>query len=165
MRRGSDQGEGSGDRLRRAWQVALAAEAAGTMLAAITKTAAYVSGRYQFGRPIGSFQAVQHRLARAYVMAQGTKWLALRAAWFHDDEFLTASAAAYACEASQVTYTNTHQVTGAIGVTTEHGLVLYTMRLMGLQRELGGRRAHARRVASARRRADLSELPAPIHAG
>jgi hypothetical protein len=161
--RGADQGEGSGDRLRRAWQVALAAEAAGTMLAAVTKTASYVSGRHQFGRPIGSFQAVQHRLARAYVMAQGTRWLSLRAAWFHDEEFLTASAAAYACEASQVTYTNTHQVTGAIGVTTEYGLVLHTMRLMALQRELGGKRAHARRVAAMRRRADLSDLPSPVH--
>ena len=165
VRRGEDLGAGSGDRLRRAWQVAIGAEAAGTMLAAITKTAAYVSGRHQFGRPIGSFQAVQHRLARAYAMAQGTRWLSLRAAWFRDDEFLTASAAAYACEAAQVTYTNTHQVTGAIGITTEYGLVLHTMRLMALQRDLGGKRAHARRVAAARRGADLSGLPSPIHAG
>ena len=80
-------------------------------------------------------------------------------AWYYDDEFLTASAAAYTCEASQVTYTNTHQVTGAIGVTTEYGLVLYTMRLMGLQRELGGRRAHARRVAAARRHGQAVAQP------
>jgi len=162
--RGDDLGEGSGDRLRRAWQVAIGAEAAGTMLAAITKTVAHVTDRHQFGRPIGSFQAVQHRLARAYAMAQGTKWLSQRAAWFHHDEFLTAAAAAYACEAARVTYTNTHQVSGAIGVTTEYGLVLHTMRLVGLQRELGGQRTHARRVAAARRQSDHSSLPSPVHA-
>jgi hypothetical protein len=162
VRRGEDLGEGSGDRLRRAWQVAIGAEAAGTMLAAVTKTAEYVSGRHQFGRPIGSFQAVQHRLARAYAMAQGTKWLTLRAAWFQD-EFLTASAAAYACDAARTTYANTHQVTGAIGVTSEYGLVFHTMRLMAIQRELGGSRAHALRVAAARRQMDLSDLPSPVH--
>jgi hypothetical protein len=155
---------GSGDRLRRAWQVAIAAEAEGTMLAAIAKTAEHVSERHQFGRPIGAFQAVQHRLATAYAMALGTRWLARRAAWSVDDEFLTASAAAYGCEAALVTYTNTHQVTGAIGITSEYGLVGWTTRLLGLRQELGGQRAHARRVASARRAMDKpwpSPLPLP----
>jgi hypothetical protein len=155
---------GSGDRLRRAWQVAIAAEAEGTMLAAIAKTAQYVSQRRQFGRPIGGFQAVQHRLATAYAMAMGTRWLARRAAWYVEDEFLTASAAAYGCEAAQVTYTNTHQVTGAIGITTEYGLVGWTTRLLGLRQELGGQRAHARRVTATRRAMEkewTSPLPLP----
>jgi len=155
---------GPGDRLRRAWQVAIAAEAEATMLAAVAKTARYVGQRHQFGRPIGGFQAVQHRLATAYAMAMGTRWLARRAAWYADDEFLTASAAAYACEAAQLTYTNTHQVTGAIGVTSEYGLVDWTTRLLGLRQELGGQRAHARRVAAVRRMMDKpwpSPLPVP----
>jgi len=150
-----------GDRLRRAWQVGIAAEAEGTMLAAILKTAHYVSQRHQFDRPIGAFQAVQHRLATAYAMAMGTRWLARRAAWFVDDGFLTASAAAYACEAALVTYTNTHQVTGAIGITSEYGLVGWTTRLLGLRQELGGQRAHARGVAAARRAA-AKAWPSPL---
>ena len=137
--------------LRRAWQVTIAVEAEATMLAAIAKTVDHVAGRRQFGRPIGAFQAVQHRLASTYAMAMGTRWLARRAAWFHDDEFLTASAAAYACEAAQITYTNMHQVSGAVGITSEYGLVGWTTRLLGLRQELGGQRAHARRVTITRR--------------
>lgn len=163
VRGGESLGAGSADRLRRAWQAALAVEAGHTMLGAVKMTVEHVSSRYQFGKPIGSFQAVQHRLARSYGLATGTIWLARRAAWFHDDEYLTASAATFACEGADNTYTNTHQVTGAIGVTTEYGLTLRTLRLYGLQRELGGKRAHARRVAAARRRQDRSGLPMPVH--
>jgi len=150
--------------LRRAWRIAIAAEAEGLMLAAITKTADHVTHRQQFGHPIGAFQAVQHRVAAAYAMAMGTRWLARRAAWYADDDFLCASAAAYACEAAQLTYTNTHQVTGAIGITSEYGLVGWTTRLLGLRQELGGQRAHARAVAAARRAMDKpwpSPLPLP----
>jgi len=163
VRGGQDLGDGSGARLRRAWQVGIAVEAAGLMIPAIEMAAEHVAQRYQFGRPIGSFQAVQHRLARAYVMAQGTLWLGRRAAVHHDDEFLTASAAAFAAESGEATYTNTHQVCGAIGVTTEFGLHLWTMRLLALGRMLGGKNEHARRVAAARRAMDLSGLPSPIH--
>jgi hypothetical protein len=155
---------GPADRLRRAWQVSIAAEAEGTMLAAISRTAQHVSRRHQFGRPIGAFQAVQHRLALAYSMAMGTRWLARRGAWYSHDEFITAAAAAYACEAASVTYTNTHQVSGAIGITTEHGLVACTTRRLALRQELGGQRAHARRVFAVRRAVDKnwpSPLPLP----
>jgi len=163
LRGGQDLGDGGADRLRRAWQVGIAVEAASTMLPAVVKTADHVTQRYQFGRPIGSFQAVQHRLAQAYVMAEATKWLGRRAAWYHDQEFLTASAAAYACESAEVAYTSTHQVSGAIGVTTEYGLVQWTLRLLALKTALGGKRSHARRVAAARRQMDRSGLPSPVH--
>ncbi len=159
VRRGTRVAEG--DRLRRAWQVAIAAEAEGLMLAAIAKTAQHVSERVQFGKPIGAFQAVQHRLAAAYAQAMGTRWLARRGAWYAENEFVTASAAAYACEAAALTYQNTHQVTGAIGITSEYGLVDWTLRLLGLRQELGGQRAHARRVALVRREMD-KPWPSPI---
>lgn len=151
----------SGDRLRRAWQVAIAAEAEGLMLAAVEKTAHHVSERVQFGKPIGAFQAVQHRLAAAYAQAMGSRWLARRGAWHADNEFVTASAAAYACEAAALTYQNTHQVTGAIGITSEYGLVKWTLPLLALRQELGGQRAHARRVALVRRAMDKA-WPSPI---
>jgi alkylation response protein AidB-like acyl-CoA dehydrogenase len=163
VRRSTTLGSGTADRLRRAWQVAIAVEAAALMRPAIAQTVAHVSTRYQFGRPIGSFQAVQHRLARAYAMAEATAWLGRRAAWFNQEEFLTASAAAYACAAAALTYANTHQVSGAIGITTEYGLNQRTLRLVALQRVLGGRRSHARHVAAARRRMDLRDVPMPVH--
>ena len=164
VRVGEELGPGVGARLRGAWQVAIAVEAAATMRTAVLNTVQYVTQRHQFGRPIGSFQAVQHKLAQAYVGAEASQWLARRAAWYHDDEFLTASAAAYACESADLVYSNTHQVSGAIGVTNEYGLVLWTLRLLALRSALGGKRMHARRVAAARRRTDLSEVPSPIHA-
>jgi hypothetical protein len=163
VRRGHDLGPDTASRLRRAWQVGIAVEAAATMLPAIARTVKHVSERHQFGHPLGSFQAVQHRLARAYVMAEGSKWLARRAAWYHDQEFLTASAAAYACESAEVTYTNTQQVSGAIGITTEYGLVLWTLRLLALRAALGGQRMHARRVTAARRQMDLVGVPPAVH--
>jgi hypothetical protein len=162
VRRGQELDDLAADRIRRAWQVAIAVEAAATMLPAIAKTAQHVTERHQFGRPIGSFQAVQHRLAQAYVMAEASRWLARRAAWYHDQEFLTASAAAYACESADNTYTSTHQVSGAIGVTREYGLVEWTLRLLALRTALGGKRAHARRVAAARRQMDRSGVPSPV---
>src|SRR3954447_20540785 len=155
---GTSLGAGSGDALRRAWQVTLGVEIGANALAAVEFSARHVRDRHQFGRPIGSFQAVQHRLARSYAQAQATRWLSRRAAWFANDEYITASAAAYACVTADLAYTNVHQVTGAIGITSEYGLVQWTTRLLTLQRELGGRRAHALRVAASRAQA-LVEAP------
>jgi Acyl-CoA dehydrogenase, C-terminal domain len=151
VRRSEPLGAGSGPALRRAWQVALAVEIGSMALAAVQFSARHVRDRHQFGRPIGSFQAVQHRLARSYSMAAATSALARRGAWHHDDEFVTASAATFACLTARETYDNTHQVTGAIGITTEYGLVEWTMRLLALHAELGGGRSHARHVVAARR--------------
>ena len=152
VRRSTRLGEGSGAALRRAWQVGIAAETAAMADAAVAFTARHVTDRVQFGRPIGSFQAVQHRLARSYSNAQATMWLARRGAWHHTDEFLTASAATFACHTAQEAYDDCHQVTGGIGVTAEYGLVAWTQRLLALRAELGGRPAHARQVARARLR-------------
>ncbi len=149
--RGESLGAGSAAALRRAWQVGIAAEVGAMAQAAIELTARHVTDRHQFGRPIGSFQAVQHRLAKSYSNSQATKWLARRGAWHHTDEFLTASAATFAAITARDAYDDCHQVTGGIGVTTEYGLVAWTMRLMALHTELGGRRAHARHVTQARR--------------
>ena len=151
--RGESLGEGSGDALRRAWQVGIAVETSSMALAAVNFAAQHVTDRHQFGRPIGSFQAVQHRLARSHSMAMATRWLGRRGAWFSDDEFITASAATFACMTARETYDNTHQVTGGIGITSEYGLTDWTMRLLALHAELGGAKAHSRQVARARRAA------------
>jgi hypothetical protein len=149
-RRTERLGEGSGDALRRGWQLAMGAEIAGSALGAIDMTSKYVAERYQFGRPIGSFQAVQHRLATAYILSEGARWLTRRASASCEDEYLTASAATFAYAAGRNAYTASHQVSGGIGITTEHGLVGYTMRLLALQEEFGGQRFHARRVVATR---------------
>ena len=66
------------------WRIALAVELVGSMRAALDLTVAHVSDRIQFGRPIGSFQAVQHGLAKCAVAIEGARWLAYEAAWSGD---------------------------------------------------------------------------------
>jgi alkylation response protein AidB-like acyl-CoA dehydrogenase len=140
---------GSAARMTRAWRTLLAAETGAAMIGAIEIARQHVSVRMQFGKPIGSLQAVQHRLAEAHVKAQGSMWLALRAAWHLDSELETALAAAYASAAALAVFDLVHQVVGAIGFTREFDLHLWSMRLPVLSAELGGPRAHASAASAA----------------
>ena len=149
-------GSGSGSKLRRLWQAGLGIEIGSLGLPAVAFAAEHVTNRVQFDRPIGSFQAVQNRLSRSHSMSMATRWLSRRAAWNHDDEFLTASAATFGCLTAREVYDNTHQVTGGIGITTEYGLVEWTIRLLTLHGELGGGPAHSAAVARARSERILS---------
>ena len=90
--------------------------------------------------------AVPKRVADS-MKGQGTK---MAVAWFTTDDYRTAAAATFECLPARETYDNTHQVVGGIGVTSEYGMTEWTMRLLALHTELGGRRAHARRVAASR---------------
>lgn len=139
--------KGVGAKLRLWWRVALAVEAAAAMEQAILFTVEYVKNRRQFGRPIGSFQAVQHRLAVDMQMAEGAKWLARRAAW-SGSETDAAVAALYAQESIGPICYDLHQFNGALGQTLEHPLHFWTYRLRSLQGELGGSPAQARAVAA-----------------
>ncbi|MCU4183440.1 acyl-CoA/acyl-ACP dehydrogenase [Acidiferrimicrobium sp. IK] len=150
VRRAARLGSGTGGRLLAAWQVALAAEMGAAMRRAVDLTATYVTHRTQFGRPIGSYQAVSHALSEAKVATEGTIWMARRAAADPDDTILAAAAATYAADAAGLIVQRTHQVTGAIGITREYGLVASTMRLGVLRSELGGPRRHAIGLAELR---------------
>ncbi len=122
----------------RAWaRVALALECAGAMRAAVDFTVDYVKQRRLFGRALGSFQAVQHRLAQCHMLAQGTMMLALQAAE-SGDETRAALAAAYAqMHIGKITF-DLHQFNGGMGMTNEHSLHLWTFRLRALMPEFGG---------------------------
>jgi alkylation response protein AidB-like acyl-CoA dehydrogenase len=122
-------------RLRDWWRVALAVELAGTMTAALDVTVDYVRERQQFGRPIGSFQALQHRLAECAVGARAARWMALEAAWLGAPPEAAAAALSYALVAADRIFADTHQCTGAIGFTTEYDLHLWTMRIPSLKAE------------------------------
>jgi alkylation response protein AidB-like acyl-CoA dehydrogenase len=147
---GEDLGSGAGDRLRRWWRVATAVETAGTLRAALDVTLRYVRERRQFGRAIGSFQGVQHRLAHAAVQVEGARWLALEAAGLGAPDELAAVAADHAATAAKSVFDETHQFSGAMGFTREHDLHVWSMRLQALRLELGGVEAHRRAVAAAR---------------
>jgi len=143
-------GAGSGERLRRWWRTALAIEIAGTLRSAFDVTLDYVQRRRQFGRAIGSFQGVQHRLALAAVRVEGTRWLALEAADGGAAAEASGVAAAYAADAAKQVFEETHQFSGAMGFTREHPLHVWSMRLQALRLELGGVKEHRQAVARAR---------------
>ncbi len=130
----------------RRWRLSIAVEAAGLMQAALDTVLEHVKTRKQFGRALGSFQAVQHRLATAASTANATKWLALRAAW-SDDEAICAMAATYAQDAIPLFTYDLHQFCGAMGLTLEFPLHLWTYRLKALLGELGGSGGQARAAA------------------
>jgi Acyl-CoA dehydrogenase, C-terminal domain len=138
----------SPDEVRRAWRVALAAEAAGLLAAALQSVTTYTSERQQFGRPLAAFQAMRHRLAEAQVVTNGVYWLAMRAAGTGDAGD-AALASLHAQEAAKRVGYDYHQFLGAMGMTLEHPLHLWTYRLKALTAELGGRGANALAAAEA----------------
>jgi alkylation response protein AidB-like acyl-CoA dehydrogenase len=128
----------------------LAATMLGIAQRAFDDALAYVKERKQFGRPIGSFQALQHRLAMCTVWIEGTRRLTFEAAGLDAPEEAAAVAAAHATHAANEVFREMHQMTGAMGFTREHDLHVFSMRLQALRLELGGASAHRRAIAASR---------------
>ncbi len=149
-RSGDALGGGSAARLACWWRLALAAEATGTMAACLDVTTRYLSQRRQFGQAIGSFQAVQHRLAELAIQIEASKWLAREAAFQGAPAEGVATAASYALAAAAQVFAETHQLSGAIGFTREHDLHVFSMRLQTLRIEHGGVGAHRRALSAER---------------
>ena len=132
----------------RTWlRVACAAEIAGLMQAAIDATVEHLGVRKQFGRPLGTFQALRHRMAECAVLAGGVRWLALKAAWTGDAGDAALAALHAQDSATRVIY-DVHQMMGAMGMTLEMSLHLWTYRMKALLSELGGRGGQASAVAA-----------------
>jgi len=93
--------------------------------------------RVQFGRPVGSFQAVRHRLADAFVAREGAA-AALGLSWEAGDEELAAMLAkSLAGRAAKITATHCQQVLAGLGFTSEHPFHRYLARALVLDRLLG----------------------------
>ncbi|MFJ6799127.1 acyl-CoA dehydrogenase family protein [Streptomyces sp. NPDC091268] len=103
----------------------LAAEAVGAAGQALARTVEYVRQREQFGRAVGSFQAVKHRLADLYVQVQAARSAAYYAAW---DPRQGGLALAQALEALRTAAGEAIQLHGGIGFTWEHDAHLYFKR-------------------------------------
>ena len=120
----------------------------------IEMAADYARQRHQFGKPIGSFQAVKHLLADALLQVEFAKAPLYRAAWSLSNGAATAArdvsmAKALANEAAYRTSRATMQVHGAIGYTWECDLHLWMKKAWALQRAYGDTRLHRRRVGDA----------------
>lgn len=143
-------GEDVAQRMRNWWRLALAVEAVGTMEAALAHTVDYLQQRRQFGRAIGSFQAIQHRLALCAIQVEASRWLAREAAYHGARAEGAACAAAFALEAAEQLFGETHQMSGAIGFTREFDLHVWSMRLLALRQELHGVGGARRALVAAR---------------
>jgi alkylation response protein AidB-like acyl-CoA dehydrogenase len=114
-------------------KVALAAEMMGGAQKVLETTVEYTKVRQQFGRPIGSFQAVQHKCANMMVDVEGAKSAVYYAAWAvsnaaADAQTAAAVAKAAASDAYRRTAADGIQVHGGIGFTWEHDMHLYFKR-------------------------------------
>jgi alkylation response protein AidB-like acyl-CoA dehydrogenase len=94
--------------------------------------------RRQFGQPIGTFQAVRHKLAEAFVAVEAAE-AAAAAAWEAYDDFPLAAATAKIVASNSVSIVATHaqQVLAGIGFTEEHPFHLSMKRVVVLDRVLG----------------------------
>lgn len=131
--------------------VGAAAQLVGLTDRMISMAVEYASAREQFGRAIGSFQAVQHRLADALLRLEFARPAVYRAAYAlaHDEpdrSVHVSMAKAYAGEAANIAARAALQVHGAIGYSWEHDLHLFMKRAWSLAAAYGDVRFHRRRV-------------------
>jgi alkylation response protein AidB-like acyl-CoA dehydrogenase len=131
----------------------LAVEEVGAAQHLLDLSVEYAKSRMQFGRPIGSFQAVKHRLADLLVDVEHARSTAYHAVWAltdgSDDPALAASIAQAVCSAAlSHVATDTIQVHGGIGFTWEHQAHLYYKRAATDAALLGTSEQHRDRVAA-----------------
>jgi alkylation response protein AidB-like acyl-CoA dehydrogenase len=134
--------------------IALSAEQVGAAQRALELTVAYTKVRVQFGRAIGSFQALQHRMAGLHVLIESARSLSYAAAdaaaeGAADLGLRAAAAKVYCSEALTRAAGEMIQMHGAIGITWEHDAHRYLKRAHGAGQLFGRPSEHAARVAAA----------------
>jgi len=128
------------------------AEMVGGAQAALEITNEYAKKRIQFDRPIGSFQAIQHKLAEMFISVEGLRYLVYEAAWGissgSPSGLLISMAKAKANEVYQRTCIESIKVHGAIGFTREQDIGLYHLRTKAWEFALGDSSFHRERIAA-----------------
>jgi hypothetical protein len=125
------------DAVATAGRLALGYQILGAVGRMIELAVDHARNRVQFGRPIGSFQAVRNRLADAHVAREGAA-AALSAAWDADDAFLAGLLAkSLAGRAARIAATQCQQVLAGIGFTAEHPFHRFLARALVLDSVLG----------------------------
>jgi alkylation response protein AidB-like acyl-CoA dehydrogenase len=150
---GAEAAEGDWADVRRRLLAALALEAVGIGSKANELAIAYVSQREQFGKKIGSYQAISHSLVDAYVAVELSRSLAYWAAWCVAEgdgqvDLAVASAKSQAAEAAVLACEKSIQAHGGVGFTWEHPLHRYYKRALWLESALGYGREHRAEVAA-----------------
>ncbi|MGD9115676.1 MAG: acyl-CoA dehydrogenase family protein [Dehalococcoidia bacterium] len=128
----ADKGWEEVERIIQRAAVAKCCEMVGCIQQALDMTVEYTKDRKQYGKPIGSFQVIQHYCADMATDVESTRLSAYKAAWMLSEGLPcreeVAVAKAFAGEACQRVMALAHQIHGAIGVTIDHDLQYYTRR-------------------------------------
>ena len=128
-------------RIRAQATIATCAVQVGVSERALEITSAYVRERMQFGVPIGSFQAVQHRLADAYIDVESMRWVMWRAAWKlsrnEDATREVAVAKFWAAEAGARVAASAQHLHGGIGVDVDYPIHRYFLWSKALELSFG----------------------------
>ena len=145
--------------------VAIAAELTGIAQRTLEMATDYARERQQFGRPIGAYQAVSHRLAAMLLATEESRSLTYYASWTADAEpeslpMAAAMAGARSAEAGWEVPASALQVLGGIGFTWEHDLQFWLKRGRVAGRMLGSPRDHRERVADLSGLGSVEPVPA-----
>jgi alkylation response protein AidB-like acyl-CoA dehydrogenase len=150
---GDEAAQGEWTDVRRRLLTALALEAIGIGSKANELALAYVSEREQFGKKIGSYQAISHSLVDGYVAIELARSLTYWAAWGVAEsdaqvDLAVAAAKSQATEAAVLACEKSIQAHGGIGFTWEHPLHRYYKRALWLEGAFGYGREHRAEVAA-----------------
>ncbi|MDA3626654.1 acyl-CoA/acyl-ACP dehydrogenase [Saccharopolyspora sp. WRP15-2] len=134
-------------RITDAAAAAVAAESIGAAQRWLHETVEYTKLRKQFGRPIGSFQAIKHRLADCYAAIESARSLSYAASWAvstQDDQAgeLASMAKSACCEAYSLIAAEGVQLHGGIGITWEHEAHLHLKRAHAAKHLFGTPQSH-----------------------
>jgi alkylation response protein AidB-like acyl-CoA dehydrogenase len=133
--------------------VALAAEQVGGAQACLEMAVEYAGSRVQFGRPIGSFQAIKHKCADMFADVESSRAIVQHAAWSLDAALpeaplLARLVGAYVSDAYCRVASQNLQVHGGIGYTWEHDAQLYFKRAAASAQLLGSPTQHREQAAA-----------------
>ena len=128
-------------------------EMVGVAHKALELTASYAATRIQFARPIGSFQAVQHRLADMLTDVESARWLSYQAVWRLDKGLPAARevsiAKAWTSDACQRVVSGAHHIHGGVGFDVDYDLHYHFRWSKALELNLGSAPIHKGMAESA----------------
>jgi len=131
--------------------VAKCCEIIGSIQQVLEMTVNYAKERRQFNRPIGSFQAIQHYCANMAIDVDSSRFSTYQAAWMLSEclpcNKEVAIAKAWLNKAGQHVITLAHQIHGAIGLTEDHDLPIYSKQIKAAQLTFGDVYFHRETVA------------------
>src|SRR5262249_12989354 len=132
--------------------LARSAEMVGAAARVLDLSVEHARVRVQSGRPIGAFQAIQHRAADLLRDVEASRWLVHDAAWrltegFADAAAAVATAKAFCAEACLRVARRGHQIMGALGYCEEHPLHLFHKRILAAGLDWGDTAMHLETVA------------------